>query len=83
MVTIPMGISSHTLLHESWSSGSREIVQGVTHVEIVSPDMGMMCSQVIFGEVVYKIFLTLVQMKSELFLHNFTCNPKVSHFHRS
>ncbi len=42
--------------HVTWSSGSRVISWGVIHAEIVWSDLGMVCVQMMFSEVVCKIF---------------------------
>ncbi len=41
-VTVPMGVSSNTPLHDTWSTGSREIGWGLIHMEMVWSDLGMM-----------------------------------------
>ncbi len=40
MVTIPLGFSSNTPLHDTWSNFYREIGWGVIHVKIVWLDLG-------------------------------------------
>ncbi len=60
--------------------GSREIGYGVIHVEIVWSVLGMICSLMMFSEVVGKKFLSLVSIYNELF---HAIKPKVSLFHGS
>ncbi len=81
LFTSPLGISSNIPFNDTWRSDSREIGWEVIHVEIVGSDLGVMCNQVMFCEVVCKVCLTWLPMKSELFLDNFICNPKVLQFH--
>ncbi len=42
--------------HVTWSSGARVMSWGVIHAEIVWSDLGMVCVQMMFREVVCKIF---------------------------
>ncbi len=55
LITRPVGISSTTSLHDTWSSGSREIGQEAIHLEIVWSNLGVMCSWVMHSEVVSKV----------------------------
>ncbi len=56
MVTIPVGVSSNTLLHDSLSNGSRVIGWKVLQVEIVWSGLDVMCSQVWFSDIVFQNF---------------------------
>ncbi len=83
MVTVPMGVSSNTPSHGTWSSGSNKTGWGLIHVEIALSDIGLMFGRVMFVEVINKIFLNKVPINSELFLGNLICNPKLSQLNGS